>query len=222
MGCHWSCSALDGTGRPPRACRRQPRDPACLLGPRWVRPACVGGAHTRSASSLGSPRLRDRGHKWGVCDGWMQVCVDFGKESIHDWKSLRTWRQDVILVGLSNHCVLDYTHHVWGDVDECKGLAGRGNEVEPSLALNRLVSQRCFCTGTKHILQMHRYRWKKAFAHLNGAKLLVSCTGFTMSNAISTKFLVLSFFYLSVFKAKPANCEEDYCPQEMNTKLLQA
>lgn len=97
-----------------------------------------------------------------------------------------------------------YTHHVSADVDECKGLAGQDNEVEPSSASNRLVSQRCFCTGTKHILQMHVthfFFFFKPFVHLNSPQLL---------------------FYLSILKAKTANCDEDYRYQEINSSLMQA
>lgn len=62
-GCHWSCSVLDGTERRPHGCWWRQRAPACLPGPRWVRPACVCGAHIQSGSSLGSPHLRNRDHK---------------------------------------------------------------------------------------------------------------------------------------------------------------
>lgn len=54
---------------------------------------------------------------------------------------------------LVQHSIVNTTHHVWWDVDEWTGWADPGTEVELSLVSNLLVSQKCFCTDTKHILQ---------------------------------------------------------------------
>lgn len=172
-GCHWSCSVLDGTERRPRWCWRRQRAPACLPGPRWVRPACVCVAHIQSGSSLGSPHLRDRDHRCdvnqrlaGLTDTLHLLCI------YQYWKTLLNdgwipWRMTCIELlsyihcryflnfpnVLFKHCIVNETHRVWEDVDEWKGSAGRGTEVEPSSVSNLLASQRCFCTGTRRILQ---------------------------------------------------------------------
>lgn len=164
-------------------------------GGRGTQPVCLG---LDEWGQLVSAELILRlGQAWGHLTWGTEVTNEELGSLMYSWlKSL--WLQVVFLVGLSKHSVMDSTHRVWGDADECKGLAGQGNEVGPSSASNRLVSQRCFCTGTEHILQTHRYAWKKPFVLLNGAKLRVSCTAFTMSNVSSHKCLVLGCFSTSV------------------------